>query len=132
MSEPGPLERAVRDSMAARPANEIAKQSVRVRGCFAGLFNGALSEGSVNAENGLFIGKAECEWGWPEDWDTLRDAGLIEYRLVDGPKVKMGKPWKRLLWSITEKGMNVRTDDVRAFRELMAARDDDEKPAKRS
>jgi len=126
MSEPGPLEQAVRDSMAARPANEIAKQSVRVRGCFAGLFNGAKSEGFVH-ESGLSIGKAECEWGWPEDWDTLRDAGLIEYRMIDGPRGS-----KRLVWSITAKGMDVRTDDVRAFRELMAARDDDEKPAPRS
>jgi len=124
----GPKETAVRATLAKRPAGALATLPRDVRYCFAGLFNGAFQHNAyVTAKGHFSCGKAECEWGWPGDWEKLRDAGLITFSTerkdapgaIDGYHVKV-------TWGITDEGWKVRDDDLAYFRELMAARDQDE------
>jgi len=123
---PGPREKAVRDTLTSRPAGIINDAPNNVNSCFAGFFNGCRSRGSIVGDDGLFIGKAECEWNWRETWGALRDLGLIEWReeTVDAPGAKGGKmTWVHL--TITTKGHDVRDDDLKWFREFCAAQDAD-------
>lgn len=129
----GPLEQKVRDSLKSRAAGVLDAISgpvgafERADNVFAALFNGATSEGTFWPNGRLFIGKAEAEWGWPAQWEKLRDAGLIEYELYETPNhPSFGGTTTKLRWSITDKGWEVRNDDLAYFREVMAARDQDE------
>ena len=89
---------------------------------FAGLFNGALSEGWF-APIGLVIGKAECEWGWPDAWKELKNAGLIEFETFEKPNhPRVGGITKRLKWNFTAKGLAAREEDLRMFEEQVSAR----------
>lgn len=122
----GPNEKRVRDTLPSRAAAKYYALPQNVQHCFSGLFNGALSRGRVNAANdGLFIGKAECEWDWRETWTALQDAGLIVWRLED-ETFPNGHKTTNLIWGITEKGQTVSDDDLTYFRALMdAMREDD-------
>lgn len=123
--EAGPREIEVRATLKGRLAGALHDLPRSVRHCFAGLFNGARREGWITSR-GLFVGKAECEWGWPSDWDALRDAGLIEYRLEDVPNhPNVGGTTTHLHWSITEQGWRVREDDIAWSNALSAAMDED-------
>lgn len=114
-------EQAVRATLANRPAGVLAGLPHDAETCFAGLFNGALGTGTVYP-GGLFIGKSECERNWPEAWEALREAGLVEWRLEEVPNhPKVGGFTTKLHWSVTDKGWEVRDDDLAWFRELMTA-----------
>lgn len=121
-------EQAVRESLQNRPAGALQQWGRggghrSVSATFASLFNGA-QKGSI-FPNGVFkCGKAEAEWGWPENWDRLVEAGLITYDIVDGPG-----DWKTVNWSITDKGWDIREDDLAYFKELMDAKDADDEDA---
>lgn len=122
----GPREQAVWDTLPSRPAGIINATPNDVNGCFAGIFNGCQSRGSLY-EDSLKIGKAECEWNWRHTWGALKALGLIDWReeTVDAPGAKSGKAtWVHL--TVTDKGHDVREDDVKWFRELMNARREDE------
>jgi len=114
---------AVRATLKDRPAG-ILSELPRVEGkypasnVFAALFNGA-RQGYAIPNGRVFFGKAEAEWGWPHAWEELMQAGLIIFSL-DG---------NRVAWAITNKGMEVRNDDLAYFRELMKAMDLDEADA---
>jgi len=118
-------EMKVRKGLKKRPAGILAaikrdEKKYPAHLTFAALFNGAI-QGRTTEKGGVFFGKAEAEWGWPHAWEQLRAAGLIEFR-VD---TEAGK----IHWHITEKGYEVRQDDMAYFRELMAAMDADERAA---
>lgn len=120
-------EQAVRDSLPTRPANVIQSLGQEAERTFAGLFNGALRKGSIRRD-ALFIGKAECEWYWPQAWQTLKGAGLIDYSLKEEPNhPTIGGTTNYLTWSVTDLGWDVRNDDIKWFHELMDARDSDER-----
>lgn len=123
-------EQLVLESLGDRPAGIIASAPINVRNCFAGMFNGCKATGSIGLNDHLFIGKAECEWDWRETWGDLKTRGLIDWReeTIDAPGAVGGKMTKVHL-RITDKGWDVREDDVKWFRELMSARDEDEKNA---
>ena len=125
----GPKEAAVRATLANRPASILYLDGTighQINRCFAGLFNGA-RQGHLTPNGGLFLGKAECEWDWEEVWPALQALELVEYRLeeVPAPGAVSGKMTK-FHWSITDKGHDVREDDIKYFRELMDARTADE------
>jgi len=125
----GPKENAVRATLATRPAGILDAFDNRVSNCFAGLFNGARREGIIWPNGSLFVCKAECEWGWPGDWEKLRDAGLLTFRLEERPNhPSIGGTTAYVPWSITKKGWDVRDDDLAYFNELMDARRKDESP----
>lgn len=97
---------------------------------FAALFNGARQRGwyATHGPNPHPIfGKAEAEWGWPHDFETLRDAGLITFTISesDAPGLIGGKSTD-IEWQITNKGWEVRKDDLAYFRALMDAMAADE------
>ena len=134
----GPNEQAIRDTLASRPAGLINKEHshgfddpiAAVERTFTGLFHGARSPGSIRSKGGLFVGKAECEWDWSAAWETLRDMGLIEYRLEEKPNHhSFGGTTTYVHWSITEKGWQTLEDDLKWFNELMDARIKDEAEA---
>ena len=123
----GPKETAVRATLATRPAGILEGFERGVRNCFKGLFNGASREGHIWPNGAFKVGKAECEWGWPGDWEKLRDAGLLTFRLDARPNhPSIGGSTTYVPYSITDKGWDVREDDIAYFRELMAAREKDE------
>jgi hypothetical protein len=124
----GPKETAVRNGLAARPANIINTATINANSCFAGFFNGALSEGSLHHNGSLFIGKAECEWNWRTIWVELRKLGLIDWTTEQRPNhPSFGGHTTYVLLTITAKGWEVRNDDNMYFAELMKAMDEDEK-----
>jgi hypothetical protein len=121
----GPKESAVRMTLGQRPAGELYHDAdPRVRRCFTGLFNGA-RHGHVTGNDGLFLGKAECEWDWEEVWPAMKGQDLVDYNIeeVTHPSGHISKEFR---WLITDKGHEVRTDDIKYFRELMAAMEEDE------
>lgn len=122
----GPKEAAVRATLPSRPAGIIQNVENNVNGCFAGFFNGCLSKGSLH--NGhLSIGKSECEWDWEETWGKLRELGLITWTTEQVPNHHtIGGHTTYVHLTITDKGWEVRNDDLKWFRELMDARDQDE------
>lgn len=123
----GPKENAVRATRTNRPSGILDTLDPNVERCFAGLFHGASQHNAYVTANGRFwCGKAECEWGWPGDWEKLRDAGLIEFttKREDAPGAKGGYHIK-VDWKIPEKGWKVREDDLAWFNALMDARDAD-------
>lgn len=127
---PGPHEQAVRDGLQSRLAAIINDTSNKVQGCFAGFFNGCHATGSLWGDDDKFlsIGKAECEWEWRETWGSLKALGLIDWteRTIPAPGAKSGKMTEVHL-AITDKGHAVRDDDLKWFRELMNARERDER-----
>ena len=75
----------------------------------------------------MSIGKAECEWSWRETWGTLKTLGLIEWReeTVSAPGAKSGTMTYVYL-TVTDKGHDVREDDLKWFREFTEAQRADE------
>jgi hypothetical protein len=123
MLEQGPREQAVRATLNDRPAGIIYSASRRAQRCFAGFFNGALSRGHVTPSGGLFIGKAECEWDWQNTWAELKTLGLIEWTDEHRPNhPDIGGTSHYVHVSITDKGREVRADDLKWFNELMDAK----------
>lgn len=124
----GPKEQTVRETLSNRPAGLLEAISREATRCFAGLFNGARSHGWIGQGGGLIIGKAECQWDWEKTWPELRDAGLITWTTEDRPNhPDFGGHTTHIDWKITDKGWDVREDDLRYFNELMTAMTDDEK-----
>lgn len=121
----GPRENAVRETLPKRPAGELHLMTREQGWCFAGLFNGALKHSTRIMNGRFFCGKAECEWGWPGDWEALRDAGLITFKR-EREDYADGGHGEVVTWDITDKGWKVRDDDLAWTRELMAARRMDE------
>lgn len=129
----------MRGTMADRPAGLLERIELpeekrsdshgSVENTFAALFNGA-RQGWGHPERGPSFGKAEAEWGWPNAWYALRDAGLITITetIEDAPGLVGGKSL-RVEWGVTELGWQVRDDDLAYFRELMSARRADEADA---
>jgi len=124
----GPREAAAYATRTGRASGVLDTISREASRCFTGLFNGASQHSAyVTSKGSFFCGKAECEWGWPKDWEDLRDQGLITFSTdrqdapgaIDGYHVKV-------TWDITEKGWKVREDDLAWFGELMDARRQDE------
>lgn len=130
--EVGPKERAVRATLPNRPAAVLYERddiTRKINHCFAGLFNGARSRGWISPPRaGLFLGKSECEWDWQQVWPAMRNLGLVDYYTQERPApFTSGIPWRiDFHWWITDKGWDVREDDLRYFRELTAAMDADE------
>lgn len=135
----GPKELAVRATLSERPAGLIERIELppekrsdahgSVENTFAALFNGA-RQGYGHPERGPSFGKAEAEWGWPNAWYALRDAGLITITesIEEAPGAVGGKSL-RVEWGVTDLGWQVRDDDLAYFRELMDARRADEADA---
>jgi hypothetical protein len=123
-------EQAVCETLKTRPAGIINGAPRNVQTCFAGLFHGAHSPASYVPGFSFYCGKAECEWDWRETWGALRDLGLMEWseNEEDAPGAVGGKQVK-VPWSITDKGWDVREDDLKWFDELLAARRRDEQRA---
>jgi hypothetical protein len=101
-----------------RPADILKSASREAQRCFAGIFNGARREGHLWGDDALFIGKAECEWGWRDTWSELKALGLVDYRLeeVSAPGAVSGKMTK-FYCEVTEKGWDVREDDLAEWNE---------------
>lgn len=129
----GPLEQAVYDSKSSRPAGVILGASRGANSCFAGIFNGCRATGYifVPERDDLSIGKYECEVNWRETWAELKSLGLIDWREENVP-CHDGSKMIHVHLSVTAKGLEVREDDLKWFRELMNARDADEASAKSS
>ena len=124
----GKNEKAIRDGLKDRPAFRRRNLSREAQITFDGLFNGALSKGSFNKNGALFIGKAECEWHWPDAYNELRDTGLLEYRTYEVDNHSdIGGQTTFLDWRITELGWEVRQDDLAYFNESLEAMEQDEK-----
>jgi hypothetical protein len=119
-------EQQVRDTLPNRPAGMINGLSREAQTTFAGLFNGGYKQGWFLPNGSLHMGKAECEWHWPAAYEELRDAGLIKYHTEDRPHAKGGGSTTYLINEITERGWDVREDDLKWFRELMDAMRADE------
>ncbi len=126
----GPKEQAVRDTLPNRPAGIINAVENKVSDCFAGIFNGCGSRGYLSADDGLKIGKAECEWSWRETWGALKSLGLIDWTEEEKPNhPDIGGTSRYVHLTVTDKGHDVREDDLKWFRELMDARRADEAAA---
>lgn len=126
----GPRETKVRASLSSRPAGIIQGASREAQWCFAGLFNGARGTGWLTPNGNLSIGKAECEWNWKDTWAELCRLQLLQW----GTHTKYAPGSVDLMITvvtpaITDKGLDVRSDDLAYHRELMAALDADEKEA---
>lgn len=123
----GPKEQAVWDARLNRPAGVILAASKEASRCFAGIFNGCSSRGVIFKPDTdhLSIGKAECEWDWRKTWGELKSLGLIDWREEDVP-CHDGRKMIYVHLSVTEKGHEVRDDDLAFFRQLMDARDVDD------
>ena len=91
-------EAEVRAGLMSRPAGALYRL---VRGdkdhpyrTFMSLFHGAqqgrLWYSSDKNEEWAIFGKAEAEWGWPHDWKTLKEAGLVEYEIKEDGTI----PWR--------------------------------------
>ena len=128
MSDDGPKEKAVRDTLTNRPAGELTKLEREDSRCFTAMFNGAHTPGRIFGKMGLKCGKAECEWNWPEGWKRLQDAGLIEFNIV----TREPASFDEVHFRITGRGHTVREDDIKWFNELMAARHADEADSTKS
>lgn len=129
----GPKEQAVRATLPGRPAAMLYEETDlgrKIFSCFAGLFNGAF-QGRITAKGGLFVGKAECEWDWQEVWPAMKELGLVDYS-IDEVTHPSGYVSKNLHWNITEKGFEVRDDDIKYFRELMDAMAEDDPHVERT
>jgi hypothetical protein len=127
--EDGPREKAVRATLASRPAGVINDPSVhlKVRQCFTGMFAGCSRTGTLHGDS-LKIGKSECEWDWRETWGALKALGLIDWR-EETRTAPSGARITDVHLTITEKGHQVRMDDQKWFEELMEARLQDEAAA---
>lgn len=128
MSAIGPEEAKVLVGLNARPARLLRWEGMdsQARHCFIGLFNGAWQVGMLFKAHELTIGKAECEWGWPGDWEKLAALGLITFDIEQRPNhPDIGGRTAHLIWHVTDKGWEVREDDLAYSRELMAAREAD-------
>lgn len=120
--EQGPREKAIRATLPNRPAGILAGATKEAQRCFAGFFNGASGTGHVSPTGGLHIGKAECEWDWQKTWPELKALGLLEWTEEDRPNhTDIGGVSRYVYPSITEKGCEVRRDDLKWFNELMDA-----------
>lgn len=124
----GPAKAVARATLKGRPARALYEISldedarVTTPECtFAALFNGA-RQGNGVPGFGMSFGKAEAEWGWPKAWEALRDAGLIDFEVTtyDAPGA-VGGIAERVTWSITDKGREVRADDLAWHREMSDA-----------
>ena len=129
----GPREQSVFDSLNGRPAGVINRASREANSCFAALFNGARNGTIFVPGQKPVFGKAEAEWAWPNGWNELRDLGVVEWREIERPcHPSFGDvpPMISIEWVVTEKGWQVRVDDLNWFRELMDARsrDQDSRP----
>jgi len=123
----GPREQGVFDTLPNRPAGIINAAEDRVSSCFAGIFNGCLARGHLSQDDSLKIGKAECEWDWRETWGELKRLGLIDWTEEETPNhPSVGGTSRYVHLTVTDKGREVRDDDMRWFRELMDARTADE------
>lgn len=125
----GPLEQAVWNELETRPAGVINRAGLHARNCFAALFNGA-RRGTIFKPGQIpFFGKAEAEWAWPDGWNELKQLGLVKWTEVERPCHPSfnAPPMVDIEWSITDRGREVRTDDLKWFNELMDAREADEK-----
>lgn len=59
----------------------------------------------------VFTGKAESEWGFPQSWGALVEAGLITYELIDRPTARNdGSTMTHAHWSFTDLGRSVSAD----------------------
>lgn len=129
----GPREQDVWDGLRVRPAGVINATSRLANGCFAGLFNGANQKGVIfKPGQSPSFGKAECEWAWPDGWNELKALGLVEWTETEQPcHPSFGDvpPMIYIHWTVTERGWQVRDDDLKWFRELMNARQADEAAA---
>lgn len=93
--------------------------------CFAGMFNGCKSRGVIftpDKSDGLFIGKAECEWDWRQTWGELKAAGLIDWTEED-VRTHDGGRMVYVHLEITKKGSDFREEDLRQWRARQAAKD---------
>ena len=126
----GPKEQAVWDGVTSRPAGIINGASKDANRCFAALFNGARKGWCSKPDAAPSFGKAEAEWAWPHGWSELKALGLVTWTSKEVPcHPSFGNvpPMVDIEWTITDKGWDVRDDDLKWFRELMDARDADEK-----
>ena len=122
----GPKEQAVWDTLESRPAGVINRAGREANLCFAALFNGARNGMAPASGWKPTFGKAEAEWAWPDGWNELRDLGLVEWKEIQRPYHPSFPPMVEIVWSITEKGWEVRNDDLAWFREIINVRDQDE------
>lgn len=124
---PEATEKAVRDSLLSRPAGVINGATREAQGCFAALFNGARNGTIFKPGQRPFFGKAEAELAWPDGWNELRGLGLVEWTEREKPCHPSfnAAPMIEIVWQITDKGRDVRDDDLKWFRELMDAQDRD-------
>lgn len=118
----GPNEQAVRSTIERRPAGLLRKLPRRpsiegtATGTFASLFNGVRAPW-ITPNGSFFAGKAEAEWGWPETWEQLRDAGLIDFEIHEPNDAG----FRDVTFEITELGWKVRNDDIAYSREISRA-----------
>lgn len=136
MTDWGPEEMRVIATLPDRPAGLLEKIELAedergdaygtVDRTFAALFNGAMSGRMMHGDTPWF-GKAEAEWGWPNAWAALRDAGLVTWEIKR--ETHPGGDFDYFHWQITDLGWKVRDDDLAYFRERMNARDKDESQA---
>jgi hypothetical protein len=124
----GPKEQLVWDGMPSRPAGLINQASRSANSCFAALFNGARNGTIFKPGQNPVFGKAEAEWAWPDGWNELRALGLVEWTERERPcHPRFNEPpMIEIDWHVTDEGHKVREDDLKWFRELMNARDQDE------
>lgn len=97
--------------------------------CFAGFFNGAINPAYVLVpeDDGLSVGKAECEWDWRKNWAELQAAGLMTYTVVP-VRCRDNKEILHVYWQITPAGSKYREEDLRRFNEQLG-RWEDAKPS---
>lgn len=126
--QPGKNEQAVRSTLPSRPAGLIATADNAVQSCFAALFSGAQRGIIFKPGQKPSFGKAEAEWAWPDGWNELRRLGLVTWVETETPcHPSFGDvpPMVEIDWQITKRGLEVRDDDLKWFREIMDARDRD-------
>jgi hypothetical protein len=109
-------EMEVRAGLMSRPAGVLYRL---VRGdedhpyrTFMSLFHGAIQGrlwGKGDDADSAFFGKAEAEWGWPHDWKTLKEAGLVEYEIKEDGTI----PWR-----VTELARTIYEDNRAYNKEL--------------
>lgn len=76
---------------------DLTQESESLRTTFLSLFNGA-RRGYIWPNGSISFGKAEAEWGWPSDWERLKELGIVKFDLTD----------QHVEWEITNLGYALR------------------------